>query len=163
MGGSISIDSKVGKGTSVNFTMVAPHASAALTDIGKAHTTAQENYHILLAEDDSDISGIMVILLEQANMQVTHVENGALAVDAVKSHQFDMILMDVHMPVLDGYSAIEQINQLDNDAPIVVMSATPMEAAKGKVEELGCDGYLLKPVDVHDILSLIKQLAITRH
>lgn len=158
MGGEISIDSSKGQGTSVELQLLIPR----LDHVDETHADKQvsisKELHFLLVEDDDDIAELVLLLLHERGVQVTRVENGALAVDIVNKIDFDMILMDIHMPVLDGYEAVELIRGGGNKTPIVVMSASPLEAEPGRAEQLGCDGYLVKPVDVGDILNLANEL-----
>ena len=162
MGGELHISSELGQGTKVCFEIPAPSISEQEQAITLATKPAQEDLQILLAEDDNDIADITVVLLEQSGVTVKRVENGALAVAQCIENEFDLVLMDLHMPILDGYQAIKQIRQQDKKVPILVMSATPIEAAGEQALDLQCDGYLVKPVDVADVLSIANTLVADR-
>jgi len=141
---------------------VGAESEAAPVDISapveEPETSAGTGKHILLAEDNAINAVVAQALLEQLECTVTHVDNGLKAAVKVEEEAFDVIFMDIHMPVMDGYSAIEMIRNNGNETPIVVMSASAIELDKGRSEQLGCDGYLVKPVDVKDILSLAELL-----
>lgn len=162
MGGAMKIESEFQKGTTVNFQISAP-VVPKVDAASPAHCASFDNdYSILLAEDDPDISSLISLLLEEAGAQVQLVENGELAVQALASRQFDLILMDIHMPIIDGYQAIEIIRRSGNTVPIVVMTASAIDADRERAEQLGCDGYLVKPVSVSDIVEISKQIAPRR-
>lgn len=158
MGGALSISSEPGCGTKVKFTLAAPRFDDADQVAQPIPVAPTQALHILLAEDDDDIADLIVVLLEEASIQVTRVGNGALAVDAVNEGQFDLILMDIHMPVIDGYAATEMIRNNGFSTPIVIMSASSVESDRSKAEQLGCDGFLVKPVDVSDIIAIANQV-----
>ena len=156
MGGGMRIQSEPNKGTNVFFTISAPKHDPL---DAKTLVLPKENYKILLAEDDQDIADFIIVLLEEKGIDVTQVTNGALAVEILERSDFDMVLMDLHMPVLNGYEAIKKIRGDGSITPIVVMSATPMESEENKSKQLECDAYLVKPVDVEDIILLAHELS----
>lgn len=153
MGGSLGIESEVGRGTSVRFTMPA-QLLQPVVQADASPLTSTMPFKLLLAEDDADIADLVIMMLSEQGIDVTRVANGALAVDALQSGKFDMVLMDIHMPVMTGYEAIEKINGLQISTPIVVMSASAVEADKQRASDLGCAAYLVKPVDIQEIISI---------
>lgn len=158
MGGGLNIESQLHKGTTVSFDMAAPRIDTQQSISSEAVAVQNKSLHILLAEDDSDIADLVILMLQEKGVEVTHVQNGALAIDLVSEGDFDLILMDIHMPVVDGYEAIESIRANGDKTPIIVMSASPVESDDGRAQELGCDGYLVKPVDVSDIIKIANQI-----
>lgn len=159
MGGKLTIDSVYGKGTTVTMSVIAP-VEQNQTPISNSAVSPQidKNMNILLAEDDQDIADLVCLLLQQHGVTVTHVLNGALAVEKLTKETYDLILMDVHMPVLTGYQAVGAIRQSGVTTPIVIMTASAIEADKAKAQALGCDAYLVKPVDIDDILKIANEL-----
>ena len=158
MGGVLTIDSVEAKGTTVNFSVLAPQVEMATQQELTALQTLSKPLNLLLVEDDSDIAFLVSAMLEEKGVLVTHLHNGALAVERLQTQKFDLVLMDLHMPILDGYGAIEQIRASGNQIPILIMTASAIEADRGRAEELGCDGYLVKPVDIADLIALAEQL-----
>jgi len=153
MGGELSIDSQLGGGTHVRFSLPMPVAPEGETNLD--HSSDPEfALKLLLVEDDSDIADLVCMMLNERGIDVTHVGNGALALDALCEEKFDIVLMDIHMPVMSGYDAIKELRTRGDKTPIVVMSASAMEADREKAELLGCQAYLVKPVDVDDILGI---------
>lgn len=158
MGGSLQIESTLGDGSLVKFDIIAPINELEIISGDVVESYPKKNMSILLAEDDEDIATLVKLMLETRGMQVCLVQNGALAVDKLNDQAFDLVLMDLHMPVLDGYSAVKCIRESGNQVPIVIMTASSMEADRSKAEELGCDAYLIKPVDMSDLISIANQL-----
>jgi len=156
MGGELEIESEVGKGTKVHFSIPAAHVDD--TELVSAENEADVALNILLAEDDSDIAELVVMMLVERGMRVTRVENGALAVAALNEDDFDIVLMDIHMPVMTGYEAIEKLKAQGNDTPIIIMSASAIEADRERAQRLGCSAYLVKPVDIDDIIGIAGQV-----
>ncbi|MBT8116030.1 MAG: response regulator [Arenicella sp.] len=158
MGGSLSISSEIGVGTEVTMELSAPQTGEADEQMPVVKCEFDQKLSILLAEDDYDIAQLVVLLLEEANADVTHVENGELAVKAMRRQDFDLVLMDINMPVMNGYEAIKIVRGEGNEVPIIVMTASVIEADREQAQQLGCDGYLCKPVDVIDIVAIADQV-----
>ena len=156
MGGFLRIESVYGEGTKVTFEMLAPKVDS----IEELEQTSElmMPLKVLLAEDDTDIADLVVMLLVDSGVNVTHAKNGAEAVNLVKKNDYDLILMDLNMPIVNGYQAIEQLRSQGFKTPIVVMSAAAIDDESHKVKQLECDAYLVKPVSVDDILRVANQL-----
>lgn len=157
MGGQLDIESELGGGTQVCFSMPAPIVDLVAVAEVEANIESGE-LRVLLAEDDSDIADLVVMMLSEQGMNVTRVPNGALAVESISNHHYDIVLMDIHMPIMTGYEAIEVLNEQGCDTPIVVMSASAIESDQQRAMELGCAAYLVKPVDVHEIISIAQTI-----
>jgi len=117
---------------------------------------------ILLAEDNKINQKFATALLEKAGHEITIVENGLEAVDAVRHADYDVILMDVQMPKLDGIGAMHEIRlfaQPKCAVPIIAMTANAMSGAKDKYLLAGMDDYIPKPVEVTVLLTKLAQIA----
>ncbi len=123
---------------------------------------------VLLAEDNPINTLLATSLLGKLGHRVVHVDNGAAAIAAVKTQQpqgqFDLILMDKHMPECDGLTAIRAIRDHERlsqtkRAPIVVLSADALGSAQREVTEAGADSFLVKPLDIDRLATLIEQYA----
>jgi len=116
---------------------------------------------ILLAEDNEINQQVAIELLESEGFQVTLAENGEEAVKAVKNttDQFDLVLMDLQMPVMDGYQATSTIrkNQNFDDLPILAMTADAMTGVRDKVVESGMNDYITKPIDLKVLFEALIQ------
>ena len=118
---------------------------------------------LLLAEDNIFNQRVIVTLLERAGHQVRVAENGAEAVDLFARESFDMILMDVQMPVMDGQEATAAIRGLElgrkNQTPIIALTAHAMQGDRERFLASGMDGYVTKPIRPHELWSVMSNLA----
>jgi CheY-like chemotaxis protein/signal transduction histidine kinase len=119
----------------------------------------KEGVKILLVEDYKHSQIIVTRLLKKNNFDtIVVVENGAEALDQVKAQKFDLILMDMQMPVMNGFEATEKIRQLDNykDTPIIALTAFAMKGDREKCLEAGATDYIPKPIDSHEFIEKVK-------
>jgi signal transduction histidine kinase/DNA-binding response OmpR family regulator len=117
---------------------------------------------ILLAEDNKINQQLVTMLLRKADHQVDVVDNGELAVEAVSSGEYDVVLMDVQMPVLDGVEATRRIRALPspkNSVPIIALTAHAMSGAKEEYLAAEMDDYLSKPIDNVALFSCLSDVA----
>ncbi|MCG2732904.1 PAS domain S-box protein [Pseudodesulfovibrio aespoeensis] len=155
MGGTLCIESRVGVGTTVHLSINFGTAQGAepathMEKTGPADTAI--SLAVLLAEDDR-VSAIAARRhLEKAGCQVTVCDNGGQVLTALRQNEFDVVLMDVHMPVMDGVTATRAIRQggageANKDIPIIALTAFAMSGDRRKLLEAGMDGYVAKPVE----------------
>ncbi len=112
---------------------------------------------ILLAEDNSINQDIIVGLLDGSGITVDIVGNGHLAVERCRERNYDLVLMDLQMPVLDGYAAAQLIRKFDPDIPIIALTANAMASDVEKTRQVGMNEHLNKPIDVEKLFAVLLQ------
>jgi two-component system, sensor histidine kinase len=167
MGGEISLESELGKGTC--FALTVPCCKGQLEDLsaddslaGSLTVAGSQSMNILLAEDNRINQRIIVYLLEKQGHNVVVVANGVEAVAAAAERDFDAILMDCQMPVMDGYTATREIRRHEQETgrrvPIIALTAHAMKGDKDRCIAAGMDDYLAKPVHRTELLSALCRL-----
>ncbi len=128
---------------------------------GREQDVQPNSLNILLTEDCDDSYALTALVLRNEN--VWRARNGAEAIDLVKRQRFDVVLMDVHLPGLDGYTVIHAIRDWETGTgnartPIVVLSSDDLETQRRFAARAGCSGFLRKPVRNNDLLDLLDRL-----
>jgi two-component system, cell cycle response regulator DivK len=115
---------------------------------------------VLVVEDQEDLRAILRFTLEGAGFEVVEAMNGAEGVAKAESERPDLVLMDIQMPVLDGYEATRRIKALAGMAatPIVAVSSFAMKGDEEKARASGCDAYVTKPYSPRQLLGLVRNL-----
>ena len=165
MGGTMGVTSSLGAGSTFWFRLDAPQAAAPSGE--DAAETADlvapvlERSLRILAADDHQVNRMVVQLyLEAAGHHVTVVGNGAEALEAVRTGHFDLVLMDIQMPVMDGLTATREIRALASpacDIPIIALTANAMAGDRERYMAAHMDDYLTKPIDPGALLGTISQ------
>jgi CheY-like chemotaxis protein len=161
-GGVIVLESKPGEGSrftfAINFTVAEKGSSDQLPEITETYK-GLEGKRILVAEDNKINFFVANKFLAGWGVIVSHAENGQLAINMLAGKEYDLILMDLHMPVMDGIEASRIIRNSDNPAirsiPIVALTAAIMSENHDKIDELNINDYVLKPFKPHDLFSRI--------
>ena len=120
----------------------------------------QLNCRILLVEDDQDHQPLLSLMLRKAGSEVTVAENGKVAVDLACAARdaglpFDLIVMDVQMPVLDGLAATRELRAEGFTNPIIALTARAVSTDRDRCFAAGCDDFLCKPVTRADLVRLL--------
>lgn len=116
--------------------------------------------NILLAEDDSNLGFLLEDYLSSEGFEVSLCNNGEQALQAFGTKQFDLCLLDVMMPIMDGFTLAKELRKLNLEIPIVFITAKYLKEDKLKGYEIGADDYILKPFDEEELKCKI--LALTR-
>lgn len=115
-----------------------------------------KNVKILYVEDDQALSFITKDELEQAGYEVNHCEDGQIAIDTFNNDHFDLAILDIMLPKVDGFSVAQEIRSKNQEMPILFLSAKSLEEDRLKGFELGADDYLTKPFSMDELLFKIK-------
>jgi CheY-like chemotaxis protein len=177
MGGKITVSSEEGKGTVFNFSCAFPvadePASPAQQTAGAEEEVDDKNailrgMRVLLVEDNEINSLIALELLNAVGIEVTTAQNGKEALermaDAARTYgspPFDLVLMDMQMPVMDGYEATKIILDTPSyrDAPVFALTAHAFDEEKQRCLALGMRGHLSKPIDVETFYGVLREVA----
>jgi signal transduction histidine kinase/ActR/RegA family two-component response regulator len=164
MGGRISVESTPGAGSTFRFTAVLDRTidSAAATGAHVAPALrAWRALDVLLAEDNAVNQHLARRTIEKWGHRVAVVSTGRDAIDAAGRHRYDLILMDVQMPELDGFEATATIRARERDGlrvPIIAMTAHAMRGDRERCLDAGMDGYVAKPIDIARLRETIDDI-----
>ena len=156
MNSKIRVSSKTGIGSRFYFDLelnIADNKEINQTTEKKVHNLAGKR--ILLVDDN--LINVMVgkQILEKEKLKVEVANDGLAALKKVKEQEFDIILMDIQMPVMDGYTSTFEIRKFNTTTPVIALSANVFLEIKDKIEECGMNGFIFKPFTPEDLLSQI--------
>lgn len=167
MSGEIWVESIEGEGSNFHFTCIlergdgkgssAPGPVAKQVDFNK-----ETSQSLLLVEDNAVIRQFIEELAKKKSWLITVSENGKDAVDSFRQRKFDGILMDIQMPIMDGFMATETIRRMEQETgrlrtPIIAMTAYALKGDKEKCLEAGMDDYLTKPLEVDEFYEVVSR------
>jgi signal transduction histidine kinase/ActR/RegA family two-component response regulator len=174
LGGDIAIESTPDKGStfrirvatnSLEGVTILDNPSTALLSKAPPKPIADPTHlcaRVLLAEDGLDNQRLISYVLKKVGVQITVVENGKLALEAAleaeeKGSAFDVVLMDMQMPVMDGYEATRQLRRRGYEGAVIALTAHAMDGDRVKCLDAGCDDFATKPIDQPKLIALIAQ------
>ena len=168
MGGSLEVESEPGKGTVFTFTLMHKIADRKYYSqrIEKVKTSSMRESlsgkHVLLAEDNDLNAEIAVTILEEAGIVIERVEDGIQCVNRVEQMSpgtYDLILMDIQMPNMDGYQAAQCIRHLNDktraEIPIIAMTANAFAEDRKRAFDAGMNEHIAKPIDMEKLGAVI--------
>lgn len=168
MNGSIRVESTLAHGSTFYFTVpLQPEMNPqvlASTPFA-CGTRVDPGLRILIAEDSEDNMFLLQAFLRDQDIQVERAENGQMALDKIKSSRFDLVLMDVEMPILDGHETTRQLRVWEQasgvrSVPVVALTAHTSPEQIGKSADAGCSAYLSKPINKKGLIEAINRYAI---
>ena len=156
MNGTIEISSQVNQGTTTRIKFQFEIASEnELENNQETNIIDFKGKHILLAEDN-DLNAEIALTLLGEYFSIDRVSDGVACVKKAKENKYDLILMDIQMPNMDGYQATQEIRKF-SDIPIVAMTANAFEEDKQKALSMGMNGYIAKPMDIDKVLETVSK------
>ncbi len=161
MEGDIGVESVVGEGAT--FTLSLPYRPSEELEsmvVSQRQTPLHQEHlqgRVLIAEDTPELQILERRMVEMAGCEVVIAENGAEAIAQARSSAFDLILMDMQMPEVDGIEATRTLRQGGNTTPIVALTANVMQHHRDLFHEVGCDGFLGKPIDRQELIGTLRK------
>jgi CheY-like chemotaxis protein len=171
LGGEITTSSTPGEGSTFAFTIETgplsdvrllenPRESLVAAEPPKAALALQLEGHVLVAEDGVDNRRLIALQLRKAGLQVDVAEDGHAAVEKAlraqeAGHPYDVLLMDVQMPELDGLSATSQLREAGYEAPVIALTAYAMPSDRERCIRAGCNDFVSKPIDWDRLLPML--------
>ncbi|WP_420208480.1 ATP-binding protein [Candidatus Electronema sp. JC] len=166
MGGEITADSEPGRGSCFQFTVpfapgsaerLALHESEQVAEAAEKLLARLEGKRLLLVEDNAFNRELAAIVLKRKKLTVFHAENGQEALDFLRSETVDAVLMDIQMPVMDGYAACREIRNMPQlqQLPVIAMTANVMEGDMEKSRAAGMNDHLGKPLDEKKLFACL--------
>ena len=170
LGGTIEVESKVGRGSRFTVTLWyriadSPESIMEENEVKPAELDRWRGTRVLLTEDNSLNAEIAMAILNHAGFVVEHADDGTICMDMLAEHPagyYALILMDIQMPHMDGYTATKKIRALSDpgkaEIPIIAMTADAFEEDKKKAFEVGMNAHIAKPIDVNELLKAMMRI-----
>ena len=171
LGGDIVARSVPGEGTTFEVTLDAgplegvrtlePEEAMRATTPPVAEESGSWKFpptRVLVVDDGEENRDLLRLVLEEVGLEVEEAENGQIAADKARASSFDIILMDMQMPVMDGYAATRLLREQGLETPIFALTADAMKGFERECLEVGCTGFLTKPVDIDGLFEKIAEV-----
>ncbi|MGB4710232.1 MAG: ATP-binding protein [Fuerstiella sp.] len=174
LGGEVSVKSVPGEGSTFSFSVDTGDVSnAPLVDTQQASRNLvsgmQQQKHVglafrfkparvLVTDDTAANRQLVSLVLRKSGITVEEAENGLQALEKSQGGSFDLLLMDMQMPVMDGFTATRKLREQGIEIPIIALTANVMQSDKDRCTEAGCSGFLPKPIDIDKLLEMLSGL-----
>jgi signal transduction histidine kinase/CheY-like chemotaxis protein len=167
MGGELDCESEPGGGSAFILTLpliVAEAPAAPVAAVATTQDASKDRLRVLVADDHPTNRKVVELILSQAPIDLVQAENGAEALEACRTQSFDMVLMDMQMPVMDGLTAVREIRQHElvmgrERTPIIMLTANALPDHVAAAQAAGADRHLAKPFDAAELLALVVELS----
>jgi len=170
MGGEASVRSEIGRGSEFTFSFLAGEAApqhrvvsegVSMNEDESRSSLKNQNLRLLLVDDHPINRQVASLFLRPFNMRIVEATNGREALAALEHETFDVVLLDVHMPVMDGTETIRAIRASGQpwaNLPVIALTADAMTGDKERYLGMGMDGYMSKPIAERDLITEISRV-----
>lgn len=163
LGGKISVESSVGKGSkfvfSVPFVAADSQIKQGTASLNEKRFEYDSNHTLLVAEDDDTNFLYISTLLTKSKNNIIRACNGQEAIDIVSKYKnINLVLMDIKMPIMNGYDALKMIREISPDLPVVAQTAYALPEDEKSIRQAGFDGYITKPIIKEQLIDIINKL-----
>ncbi len=155
MGGQVAVESVVGEGSTFSVFLPMRACDAPKAATREVTEVAGRPLRVLLAEDNAINQKVATLLLERLGHSVRVVENGVVALEALAGERFDLVLMDCHMPEMDGFDATRAMRDRGDETPVVALTAASLPEERGRCFSSGMVDVLLKPINRTDLARVL--------
>ena len=169
--GDITVDSEIGKGSRFKVRLAGGPAAdvewiegeQALSQLGEVQVDQSTGWsfpdaHILVVDDGPENRELVKLVLENHGLRVDEAENGQVGVDMATATQYDVVLMDVQMPVMDGFTATRTLRDQGLQVPIIALTANAMKGFEQECLDVGYSDYFTKPIDIDSFVAKLAEI-----
>jgi len=161
MGGELSLQSEVGKGTRFTITLpmwtISAQKEEPVDNKPRTNVMDWKDKVILIAEDEESNYSFLEHVLKRTGVKLIWAQNGKEAVNIAQTEKVDLVLMDIRMPGMDGYEATEIIKKENKSLPIIAQTAYALKGEKEMSLDSGCDDYISKPIDITELMGMLSK------
>lgn len=164
MGGEITVESKLGQGSTFCVDLVLPAGNPNRCneeELQKDLTSSNLSGKVLIAEDNRVNQILIQKLLEKFDLEITMASNGLEAIQKAVEDSFDLILMDIEMPIMGGMEALKRLQKISIQVPILACTANASSESKKEYLDAGFDGYITKPIDLENLTRELQKFLIS--
>lgn len=160
LGGELRVDSELNKGSEFYFQLPLVKAEKPVNNNEPKAVNLKKDlskYKILIAEDEESNYVLTKRILKPTKVRTDWAKNGKQAVEMVKNNKYDLIIMDIKMPEMDGFEAMQLIKKMNKKIPVIIQTAYAIKEIKEEALEAGCDGFIVKPIDLDDFFEIVNK------